>query len=306
MKEYVINKDKISLRFVNTCPFDSTFELLTSAARDNSTFATEISNYLKQNKTSSTNSMLDAVIHYKDTFDQEYFYAKRAILLYTRYKSKPKSTNKLLHCEENVIDAVECFLNDFPSFYQTTSCHSCKSKVEKNCYFKSFSAKQYYDEQVLENLQITLQYLFSDKIVVSSKCHQKEARVSYKCGSYLLLDLEYLHEQANVPVFQKYVQNPIHHQTKFQKIPFKIELKNEWFQLSGLVAFEGDEKPKTQYLSEDSFKQERPLVHYKTYVYSPSKQWILYNDLEDSIQVLTQIPEEQIAFILYTKTKQQS
>ncbi|OXU28454.1 hypothetical protein TSAR_016744 [Trichomalopsis sarcophagae] len=59
-----------------------------------------------------------------------------------------------------------------------------------------------------------------------------------------------------------------------------------------IVSFEGD----------PDYEKENCIVHYKTYVLSPSKQWILFNDLNENIQILKETPVDKIALIMYTKT----
>lgn len=130
-----------------------------------------------------------------------------------------------------------------------------------------------------------------DKLMTCNKCKNKTAHASYDLSSYFILDVEYLHERKNLPIFQLSTNKQITFRTRFQEIPLDIKVKNEQLQLIGLISFEGDsevESPET-------------IVHYKTYIITPNRKWILFDGLLPDVQTIEKVPEDKIALLMYAK-----
>ncbi|CAG4991886.1 unnamed protein product [Parnassius apollo] len=90
------------------------------------------------------------------------------------------------------------------------------------------------------------------------ECADKSLEVKYELSDYFVIDLEYLHDEKNAEIILAAVKNKkVIFKTDFEEIPKILQLKDNDFELKGVIAFHSDSK---------SPKRERELITKHTHI----------------------------------------
>lgn len=281
---YCMNGTLKSLRFQNTCPFDSVFEIMTTIYLENEKFKLDVINQCY-----NSSSIFHCIVDYcNNDFNTDYVYNHRCDILYPLYENAKHSTEFIIDCNDNVGNLFERLMKPLPSILKTYSCSLCGYEKQIPLYNKSVSATDYYDRGI-NNIELFLDNELLNKNTFCTECANKSLEIKHQLSNYFVIDVEYLHEEKNADMILKNISNKVTLKTDFEQIPKIIELKNQNFELKGVISFEGDSK------------NPNALAHYKSYVCSTNEKWIMFNDLASDLTVLYVPPIKKIALIIYAK-----
>ena len=140
--EYNINGGLMNIRFCNTCPFDSIFEILTTAYAKSHFLKIAIDQHKEANKIGIFNAVID---YFMNNFSLEIAYHHRANIEYPMYKYAEKSYNNVIDCRDNFVNVFERFMHPLPSITRVLQCTLCNYRKTTFYYSKSISSKDMYE-----------------------------------------------------------------------------------------------------------------------------------------------------------------
>lgn len=282
------------LKFLNTCPFDSIFEILSTLYMECQSFAQDVQNHKSVNET----NFLKAIINYYETyFNSELMYQIRANILHPMYTSDVTQFSMEVECADNVIRAFEKCLTSFPCVLQKNTCSKCPYKSDRSLYSVTSSPDDFFNVGITKLESIIQAYVKDDTSAFCLGCQANVGIRKFEISSYLAVDLEYLHERRNASMFQNRTVKPLTFTTNFNEIPVLMEIKDRTFELKGVICFEGDPSQEPR-----NYKKSTKLImHYKAYTFGSNGRWTLYNDRDrdEAIRPISTPITEKIALIIY-------
>lgn len=290
MKPYFLDKSFLSLKFINTCPFDTIFEMFTTLYIENDIFKTDVLTILDD----TTSDFLNALSgYYSNSFSLEVFYDKRANILYQMYKVKSADSirfHNIVECRDNVVTIIEKCMSLFPSMFMNKKCGTCGFALKRALPVATMSSVDFFETGIV-NLQFILEKNYDSYMGSCLYCKEKCVQVYYSANSYLAVDVECFHERKNSNRFRNFVKKlPV--KTKLCDIPKKLIFKNKKLELKGAVCFEGDPENESQINN---------VPHYEAYIFPSNGQCKLFNDLDTDVRIVSEEIEEKIAVFIYAE-----
>ena len=109
--------------------------------------------------------------------------------------SETLSESNTINCRANVITRFEWIMKDFPCIYKVENCSSCIYKHQPTSRYAVTMSKTTFHLYGLNDLQTIVDRFFEEKQTRCPDCKEDTLHISYKINSYLIIDVEFLHEK---------------------------------------------------------------------------------------------------------------
>ena len=273
---------------VNTCPFDSYFELMVNGYEKFESFKNFI------NQQSEENKFFELIKQYVESnYNENLFYSRRIILFYEKtWGSRMDPSGTQIYCDTsaNVIhNHLSSNDSNKPLFDCATQVMKCSSSPAKSCtYLKTIN---YFDITVrdiqlnairllksgYQNVEAALKVVhqfYNRSNQRCSRCKQNTMQTTFEFGSFIAINFEHLIVENNIK--------------NSSQLPLTIKLENKEYDILGFIRYTGSSNG---------------LGHFICYSYNKENKWEERDDTERNPKVLKDIPDDiQIAMAFYIKT----
>lgn len=274
------NANKIC-KFIETCPFDSIFEMITTMILDYKIFQEE--------KSDDFNFITIAKNYIKNGFLLNTLYQERARILFTMYSADLETREiepGVINCRANAGRVLKNFMKNIPSRTNIISCSCGYYNILENV-ITDIRVQDFFSYS-LKNLKLLMEEEFKVKIQVCPNCSHKSAENTSIIGEYLAIDVEIFYQKENLSLFTRSCGDDIQcKKSNLDELPRNLHLQNKSYQLSGAICFSGCEGE---------------VPHYKSFTLSKNGSWILYDGLLHSVKTINRLAEQKIGLIFYSTT----
>lgn len=273
-----------TLKFTNTCGYDSIFESLKHFYQSNAVFRNQIES------AESKNATFVALINYIQSNNLNAFYLHRAKFMFIRVPTVINSYfGPTKDCRVNLCSLFKDVMTDFPSITMTGTCTECGGIQERKDYAVEIDYVQFFNEGVTKLAEI-LQNALIARRMYCAKCKQKISTRNMSLGNYIAYDLELIHETIHEKMMSGILGRNIKNvETNLLAVPQSIKIFNKCYSLQAAIQF---------------VELSKSLLHYVAYCKSSTEigdKWLKYDDMTGvakSVQ-LKNLSPMKIGILLY-------
>lgn len=242
---------------VNTCVFDSIFELLVDAYEYNPVFKNYFQNY------SSTNQTVKLIEDYISSgYDLELFYQTRAEILYTSGTSDINIENRGITCTTGSGEMFDAILKNVPVIQRFKNCDNV------DCLFQAETSKKSNTLLLHKTREIFDVKDFEEYIEYSLQWLDRTGKSCPNCSKRTLSHSSVL---GNAPVLAIHVESFAYDRDITpETLPKTFSFRNRVYELHGFIEYEGLKSRighfKSNYYSKGRWEMRDDLKRGKTFL----------------------------------------
>lgn len=242
------------IQVVSTCPFDATVELLAIAYADSVVYKKTVDTKYKDL------IFFQMIINYATKGVSNAFYFERTSFLITLFNKE----ESIINCAYNISNLIAKLLVEAPSLKERSICTKCNHEEINNIPVAEINSKPILQHGLYIGLQMSVDTFFLNKEISCKNCGIKTFK-EINPDAHLLIDTEHAFHSM---LLNKMGLPDVCKNVSLSQIPTHIDVKNEKYQLLGIISYNG---------------HEQEVGHYIAYCYRVGQKgiWEEYDDLKN-------------------------